>query len=151
MPDPRDRARTALANRLVPVASVHEVLPILGTSSSGVDRGIRLVRELDPDGEEFGVRRGLGGPWRRLTKDASGSKGTGLPGPTGLPNGPWVYLKTEATNLGEGKVRAAVRRAVLILASSSDVSSAASARWTGLVLEARRVSRRLSEFEALAG
>jgi hypothetical protein len=151
MPNARDHARAVLSDRPIPVASVHEVLPYSAMGSAGRDRSLRLVREFDPDGEEFGVRGGMGGPWLRVTKDAGGAEGSGSSGPGGLPGGPWVYLKTGATNRGEGGLRAALRRAVLILASSADVSSAASARWTGLVLEARRVSRRLIEVDALPG
>jgi hypothetical protein len=151
MPNPRDRARAALSHRPIPVATVDEVLSPSARGRSGGDQGIRLVREMDPAGEEFGVRRGMGGPWRRLTKDRVGPGGRRSPGHGGLPAGPWVYLKEGAARGGDGKLGPAVRRAVLILASSADVSGAASARWTGLVLEAKRVSRRLTELDAPPG
>lgn len=151
MSSPRDRARTALSDRAIPVASVHEVLPDSGMGGAAGSRGLRRVRELDPEGEEFGVRGGMGGAWSRLEQDPAGPERGGSSGPAGVPGGPWIYLKTGAMSRGERGFSASVRRAVLILASSADVSSAASARWTGLVLEARRVSRRLREVDALPG
>ena len=151
MPNPRDRARTALSDRSIPVASVEEVLSPSAMGRPRGDQGLRLVREMDPDGEEFGVRGGMGGPWRRLAGRPLDPEGRPSPGPWGIPGGPWVYLKAGVAGRPDGNLRAAIRRAVLILAASADVSSAASARWTGLLLEGRRVSERLAQLDALPG
>lgn len=150
MPNARDRARTVLSDRPIPVAPVDEVLSRAPVAAWGGDRGLGLVRDIDPDGEEFGVRQSLGGPWSRVTGGIAG-RGGRMPSSDGLPGGPWVYLKEAAGVRREGGLWAAIRRGVLLLASNSDVSGAASARWTGLVLEARRVSERLAELDSLPG
>ena len=139
----KERTREALNQRPIPVAPLAEVMPRGGRILTGDGPGTRVLREIDPEGAEFGTRRSLGGPW-------SVEVGRGETGvrealaSAGLPEGPWIYLREEPRAGAGPDLSGAVRRSILLLAASTDISSSAAARWTGLALEATRVTGRLA-------
>lgn len=147
----KERTREALSQRPIPVAPLAELMPRGGLTVTGDGPGTRVLREIDPEGVEFGTRMSLGGAWRSVAAHRRDGGVREALASAGLPEGPWVYLR-EGSKPGVGKgLASAVRRSVLLLAASADISSSAAARWTGLALEAARVTGRLSGLKWTTG
>jgi hypothetical protein len=140
----KERTREALNHRPIPAAPLIEVVPRSSRTLTGSGPGTRVLREIDPEGAEFGARRSLGGAWRPAEAGPVEEGVRDALARAGLPQGPWIYLRETSTPGAGRDLAGAVRRSVILLAASSDISSAAAARWTGLALEAARVAGRLA-------